>query len=79
MLHLGPLVPPISWGSVAHFGLQANTFAFAKEYAGAARSSPGRRMERKVRQRFVQRLLLVFMRGVGTYAHYVLEQELVVA
>ena len=48
MLHLGPLVPPISWAGAAHFGLQANIFTFAKEYAGATKSSPGRRMERRV-------------------------------
>ena len=79
MLRSEPLAPPVSWVSAARSVSQANTSTFAKQYAGAAKNGPGRRMERKVRKRFILRLLLVFMRRVSAYAHYVLEQNLVVA
>ncbi len=74
-----PLVPPVSSASAARSGSRADSSAFAKEYAGAAKSGPGRRMERKVGKRLIPRSLLVFMRRVSAYAHYVLEQNLVVA
>ena len=49
-----------------------------KNMPGPRKTAPARGWKGESGKAFLQ-LLLVFMRGVCAYAHYVLEQELVVA